>query len=179
MCDFVGGALHKHGKRLRRMTVTWDFPEQIGFPSAGDPGFWKPLESEQFWASLSPCDDGLMLLALTEELIGSSRIAILSSSQCPHSCDGKRKWLDKYVPQYTRSAIFTSHKHLVASPGKLLIDDHVVNAEWFFRSGGDAMLLPRPWNPLRRFCIDTDGRFDVKIAYERIARYFGEAFEKE
>jgi hypothetical protein len=35
----------------------------------------------------------------------------------------------------------------------LLIDDSLANAEAFQAHGGQALLVPRPWNPLHR--VDT------------------------
>jgi hypothetical protein len=37
-------------------------------------------------------------------------------------------------------------KHLLAGPGRLLIDDHPGNCHDWNESGGVSILFPRPWN---------------------------------
>ena len=47
----------------------------------------------------------------------------------------------------------TIRKHFCARPDALLIDDSDHNVEAFLAHGGQAILVPRPWNPLH--CMPT------------------------
>lgn len=168
LADFVGGSLRVHGKQLHPSEVQWDFMCQVGFAGGGDPGFWEPLSNPSFWAGLEPLEDGLALFRTVEALVGHERLGILSSGLCPGSCDGKRAWIDRHLPGYGKRVVFCTMKGLVGAPGKVLVDDHDLNADQFAEAGGRSVLVPRPWNR-RRGEADHGGRFDVaKIANELI-----------
>jgi hypothetical protein len=173
LADFVGGACRLHGSTLHfsPAAVQWDFCTQIGFNGPGDPAFWKPLESVDFWAGLEPLEDGMDLFRRVEAAIGAERIGILSSGLCPGSCDGKRAWLDKYLPIYAHAAVFCSRKWLIAAPNKLLLDDHMPNADGFVAAGGLSIVIPRPWNPRGSEC--HDGRFDAPALMGEVEKAIG------
>jgi hypothetical protein len=58
---------------------------------------------------------------------------------------GKNSWIRiMFGPDIKVS--YTSEKHLLAGPGRLLIDDSPRNCERFAMFGGAALLFPRPWN---------------------------------
>lgn len=131
--------------------------------------FWAPLGRE-FWANLAPYSDGDALLIVAESLVGPERIFFLSSPCLTDGClEGKRDWVRKYHPGYERRTFFGSAKHVFAGGGAVLVDDSDRNVDDFEAAGGDAVLIPRPWNRLRN---DTDdaGRFNVSAAYARLER---------
>ena len=160
VADFVSGALAFHGKSLPMAEVTWDFPLQLGFKETWCPTFWQPLGTKEFWRDLLPLDDGMELFHRVEAAVGKDRLCILSSGQSPGSPDGKREWLEKWLPGYAKTAIFAHAKHLVAAPDKVLVDDYDGNVDKFVAAGGRACLVPRPWNTKRHLSC-PQGRFQV------------------
>lgn len=167
LADFVGGACKAHGKHIPPAEVCWDFMTQIGF-TASDSAFWDPLSNVDFWANLPLLSDGLALFRLVERVVGQNGIGILSSGLCPGSCDGKRLWLDKHLPGYGKRAAFCTAKEICAAPCKTLIDDHEPNAEKFRLHGGQAVLVPRPWNS-RRSETCQSGMFDPDRLAEELS----------
>lgn len=161
IADFVGGSLRAHRKTLPHAECRWDFMTQVGFTGGGDPAFWEPLSNREFWAGLDPMSDWLELFGLAVERWGAGRVAILSSGLCPGSVDGKRDWLKRHLPGFdVKQAVFATRKGLVAGPGKVLVDDHDANVDEFIAAGGEATIVPRPWNRLTRW-TGVGGRFDV------------------
>ncbi len=53
------------------------------------------------------------------------------------------------MPNYGRRYLMGPAKHFCSGPGRVLIDDSDKNVIEFLRSGGQAILVPRPWNMLR------------------------------
>lgn len=63
------------------------------------------------------------------------------------SASGKIKWLRKFTgDQKFRDYIFTTHKHLLAKPGNVLVDDDDEKVSSFRAAGGHAILFPQRWN---------------------------------
>lgn len=146
LADFYGGACLVHGKEVP-LPAPYDPWNVWGMdPSA----FWEPLANREFWAALRPLADGMDLLrrfrAVADDL--GIKLAVCSSGLCPGSVDGKLDWLRRHAPDLAGAAVFTPHKELCAGPGKLLIDDHGPNVDWFTGHGGAAVLVPRSWNAL-------------------------------
>ena len=62
---------------------------------------------------------------------------------------GKWKWVKKNLPEYYGRTIITqAPKLLLANSNTLLFDDKDENVEEFRAAGGQAILVPRPWNKL-------------------------------
>ena len=77
---------------------------------------------------------------------GESNVFILTSPVDGPGCiEGKISWIEKYWP-FPGQYIITKHKHLLAGPDRLLIDDSVDNINSFRKGGGIGILFPRPWN---------------------------------
>lgn len=161
LCSFFDGAVRAHNKTLPMKDARWDFLTQIGFNGPDDPLFWVKLSNADFWANLAWTAEGFDLLGQVEIIFGPSRIALLSSPAPYPGCDdGKRAWIKMNTPAYVRQAFLGSAKHLMASPGHILLDDHAPNVLAFRAAGGHAIMIPRPWNDRRDEC-DDDGCFDV------------------
>lgn len=172
LCDFVGGSLKVHGKSLPPKEISWDFWEQIGL--SGEE-FWAPLCNPDFWANLEPLEDGMGLYHWLRELCDQDRIVIMSSGLCPGSVDGKREWMKKHAPDLLKNATFCTAKHVHAGPGRLLIDDHEPNVGSFRMRGGDAILIPRPWNSLAHETCSRGMFSRATIADQIIRHLFGVA----
>lgn len=161
IADFVGGSLKLHGKTIPPKEIQWNFMNQVGFNGGGDPAFWKPLESPDFWANLDVLPDGEALFRYLVKAVGVEHIGILSSGLCPGSCDGKRTWLRRHFPALEKSALFGTVKHMAAAPCKILIDDHEANVDGFRAAKGKGVLIPRPWNSLSEH-TNEDGHFNAE-----------------
>ena len=67
----------------------------------------------------------------------------------PGSWPGKVEWVHRYFRTFEKRLIITqAPKSLLAKPDTLLIDDRDKNIEEFIAAGGQAILVPRPWNEL-------------------------------
>lgn len=159
LVDFTRGAMAAHGFTLPPLDITWNFYEQVNLSAEA---FWKPL-GRDFWANLDWTAEGKLLLAnLRDAVVSDDRILIVSSPcDTEGCCDGKREWVRRELgPEWVKRLVLTQSKHLLASPTKLLIDDHGDNCSKFTRAGGHAILVPRPWNQAKPLC-EPDGTFNV------------------
>jgi hypothetical protein len=160
LVQFVAGALKLHKREdLHQRSVTWGIESQLGLTPAE---FWSPLGFD-FWVNLEPYRDGFGLLAAAANLVGDENIGLLTSPCDTAGCvDGKRAWVARYLPGYSRRLMVGSAKELFAGPTKILVDDHDANIQKFSAAGGRTVQPPRPWNSLSRCCCDVDGGFNVE-----------------
>lgn len=168
LVDFVRGTFALHERHLHLEDVTWGFPAQIGFTGVEDPTFWAPMGME-FWSSLPWTDEGPSLLSLLETLFGDRIVLMTSPCDTPGAVEGKVEWIRKNLPNYRRRFFVGPPKHLAAGPGKILIDDYEGNADSFVAEGGQAVLVPRPWNRRRNQTIRGD--FDPILVAAEAAQY--------
>jgi hypothetical protein len=159
LADFVGGAMRRHGIELPRKDVRWGLPKQMGFESDNDPKFWNPLGYD-FWARLDKTVECDAIIRFVEAEYGDRVVILTSPCSTPGCVEGKLDWVSHHLPNYRRRVFLGSAKHLLAGPGKMLIDDHDANCDAFWKEGGTAYLFPRPWNKARVLCRD-DGSFDI------------------
>lgn len=107
--------------------------------------FWKKIHSAgaDFWAKLPPLHEGVQLW---NELQGRCQTVILTSPRYePTAAAGKMMWLKRHLgvaDEGDKRFVVTSLKHLLAMPGRLLIDDTEEKVEMFRAKGGDAWLWP-------------------------------------
>lgn len=103
-----------------------------------------------FWQHLEWMHDGHDILKEVIKYFKPEQIYLLTSPM-PNveSATGKWIWVKKNLPKYYKQTIITqAPKSLLAKPDCLLIDDKDENVEEFIAAGGDAILVPRPWNKL-------------------------------
>ena len=67
----------------------------------------------------------------------------------PMSAAGKLTWIARNLPDADYA--LTGCKHLFNPTGQLLIDDRQKNVDTFREHGGDAILIPAPWNSEARW----------------------------
>ena len=163
LADFVRGALALHGRLdIPIREVTWGIEAQLNLEPAK---FWEPLGFD-FWANLAVYPDGLSLLRATEVLVGPERIAFVTSPCQTAGCvDGKRAWVERHFPDYSRRLFMGSAKELFASGEKILVDDHDKNIKAFAAAGGRFVQPPRPWNSLAPAAM-PDGSFNVPQVFK-------------
>ena len=113
----------------------------------GATGFWNSL-SRKFWATIPKSGEFDMLLKECEALVGRKEMCILSSPTLDPDCAaGKMEWIYKNLPTWLhRQFLIGPPKHFCARPDAVLIDDSDANVKAFRDYGGQAILMPRPWN---------------------------------
>jgi hypothetical protein len=109
--------------------------------------------TREMWATIPVTTEFPELLELCENLVGLTNVHFLSSPTIsPESLAGKLEWIQRNAPfQMCRQFLIGPSKHVCARPSSLLIDDRDENVEEFRQRGGQAVLLPRPWNSLHGY----------------------------
>ena len=114
-------------------------PEEFGAPIQG--------EALEFWTGLDKTPEADKIVRLVCREFGADNVAILTApSKDAGSVPGKRAWLNRHYPYLSHNVIFTAAKGFLAGPKRILIDDRDKNVQEFKKAGGDAILVPRPWN---------------------------------
>jgi 5'(3')-deoxyribonucleotidase len=148
LTNFTAGALEAHGA-----DDPWADPANLGnFDMAGMLGlsnnrFYAPLESHRFWAGLKPTRDAKEIVSVVKEFCPVENTYLLTSPTRSDGCwSGKHAWVVEWMPGYRSRLIVGKDKHLMAGPGRILIDDKDENCQRWIGAGGSAVLFPRPWN---------------------------------
>lgn len=149
LADFNGGACHLHKvKNPYDDQVNfgkYEISELVGMSRAA---FYNPL-GEDFWANLQPTPECFKIVAHLEGIFGKEKICLLTSPIITPGChEGKLRWIRKHLPDYARRTLIGASKEFAASPDAWLIDDAEKNTDKFALWGGNAFLVPRPWNSL-------------------------------
>ncbi len=116
--------------------------------------FWAPIKrmGPNFWVNLPKTPEADEIVDVVCREFGPENVCILTNpSQGVGAEDGKREWIKKYYPQFSKRIIFGEAKEFLAGPDKLLIDDRDRNIDDFVRFGGEGILIPRLWN--RRYQV--------------------------
>jgi len=120
------------------------------------PAFWDEVTNADLWRSVpkSPQCDGL--LERSGDIVGRENVYIATSpTKDPQSHADKLLWIWDNLPTWIHRQYFiTPRKWILGKPGVILFDDHLENCENFIEETGQALLVPRPWNPF--FAEDTD-----------------------
>jgi len=113
--------------------------------------FWSEL-SMTFWSTIPKSQECDWLLDLCESLVGRENLFILTASPekvGDHVASAKVTWIRTHLPSWLQEQfLIGSCKQACASPDALLIDDSDENVDAFRRAGGEAILMPKPWNSL-------------------------------
>jgi len=105
-----------------------------------------------FWELLDWKPDGKEILKTIEDFYFNEEIYLLTCPMPnPDSWTGKRLWVERNMPDYKNRLIVTpASKEIFAYHDILLIDDKDSNVLDFRAAGGEAILIARPWNTLRK-----------------------------
>ena len=130
--------------------------------------FWSQV-TRRHWATCPVSDEFDWLLRACCDLVGSKNVAFLTKP-LPSDADsdaGKREWFKRYAPAFQSRAFIGADKSFWAYPDTLLIDDCDDNCESFVKAGGQALLVPRPWNSRHledtaEVLIDFFSRYQVR-----------------
>ncbi len=111
--------------------------------------FWKSITRELF-ASSSLSREFRFMIEWAEQRVGRDHVYFLTSPTLDPDCvAGKVEWIIRYAPTWMhRQYMIGPPKQLCAKPNALLIDDADKNVTAFVAQGGNAILIPRPWNSL-------------------------------
>jgi len=109
--------------------------------------FWQAIKRD-FWATAIQSQEFEALLVMCEDTVGLKNTFILTCPTDDPECPaGKLKWIQlNCPPQLHRQYMIGEPKFLCARPDSLLVDDSDKNVNLFREKGGQAILLPRPWN---------------------------------
>lgn len=146
LCDFVGGVKALLNLPPEFKPTQWRFYKDIGLTVNE---FYAAIRAENnFWENLNICADGMYLWRHCKLLQKKTDFNLaLITSPAAHDdefCRQRVAWILHHLN--TAPWIITENKHLVAGPGKLLIDDYPENIEAWREAGGEAILMPRTWN---------------------------------
>lgn len=155
LSDFVGAAAEVHGvdrfklEALRRENG-WGMELPLSRLLGRDIGlneFWEPIHqvSYQFWTGLRPLPWMNEILDLVKHHTDDWYI-VSAPSKRSDSVSGKIDWLRKYLGGDWDRLVPTKHKHLLANPTTLLIDDREENIEKFVLAGGEGIVFPSHGN---------------------------------
>ena len=152
LADFVGGvheafnlsysyAEYPYSKGL------WDWFAEAGLT-------WDRVDSAcnaEFWANLKWIIGGRDIYNTAKKYSrqsGNSLNLLTTPMKNINSTVGKLTWIQQHLGENRRKqALITgAKKEIFAGPDTLLIDDWDRNVEEFRKAGGQAILVPRPWN---------------------------------
>jgi len=100
-----------------------------------------------FWANLPWTRYGRVFLDCLEWIYGQKNIYLLSfPSYSPAGPAGKIAWVRRELAGYANRLILATDKCSCASGDAILFDDRPRNIREFKAAGGNALLVPAPWN---------------------------------
>jgi 5'(3')-deoxyribonucleotidase len=141
LTDFVGS--------VRKAVQWWDkWPEgEYDICKASGYDIWPYTNNFKFWHQMDRTGEAVELMALLEK---HNYYVCTAPTFEPQCAAGKLAWLRDNWPHCYRKRryILTPHKHLLARPDYLLIDDSDAQCSEWTRHGGEALLFARPWNSL-------------------------------
>jgi 5'(3')-deoxyribonucleotidase len=95
-----------------------------------------------------------------EEIFGEHWFIVTRAMGSDRHCHiGKLEWVRKNIPQAIDRTIITRHKHLLAGPGRILIDDAEFNVNDWNEHGGTGILYPAHHNSLHREFMEQPDQF--------------------
>lgn len=78
--------------------------------------------------------------------LGPKVVFLTSPGHFKHAPNGKLMWLRSRLGSTFNDFVFTQHKHLLANPSSVLIDDSPDMIRRFSEAGGQTVLFPQRWN---------------------------------
>lgn len=144
LADFHSAALRAHGRA--DLSPVWPKGEwAMERPLGITPKqFWAPIDNYQFWMNhvvpYPGAADFYQNLGMFADVV-----ICTSPSESSDCVKAKLDWLREYIDPKVKYML-GSHKHLMATPSNLLVDDYDRNVDKFRASGGRAVLVPRVWN---------------------------------
>lgn len=131
---------------------TWS--GKVACSNATEASVWErvSLLPGSWWAGLKPDPAGMLLVAKLRargvEVVPISQPLLLGRNDAGYgaSCEGKRRWMDRNLPELSADLVLTAAKHKCARPDTILVDDSPAKVEAWRKAGGPAVLWYQPWN---------------------------------
>lgn len=129
---------------------------------------WQCFDAS-FWANCRPSEECHWLIEEARRRVGEKNVYILTSSNPRQCVPGKYEWAARHLPLWIQDQIIpTSAKRACAKAGAVLIDDYTPNCDAFHRAGGQAWIVPRPWNSLGNVPVRAAMSFDLVAPQPRL-----------
>ena len=150
--DFIGGVCRVFNKPYPYPEVTKDYTFWDAWPDVS----FKDVDAvctQEFWHNLEWERDGQDIFKAVLDKIRLEDIYFVTQPM-PNieSPTGKWMWVRDNFPGFLTHVIITqAPKGLLAQSSALLIDDKDENVIEFRKAGGNAILVPRPYNKLRKY----------------------------
>lgn len=156
-CEILGGSVPY------KVNLNWDGSDETDKFIPDVPAFWERVTRDNLWrtAPKSPqCDN---LIDRAADIVGREEVYLATTpTKDPQSHGDKLHWIWDNLPTWIhRQYNITPRKWTMGKPGVILFDDHLDNCVNFVEEGGEALLVPRPWNPSHS--EDTDIAIDVRL----------------
>jgi rfaE bifunctional protein nucleotidyltransferase chain/domain len=150
LVDTHGAMARLLGLDLRPETLKgrWELDRVFNLPSD-----WFAMFGPDFWESAPWTSDGRDILHVGLDHFPPESVFLCSSpTRDSSSAMGKLRWIERHLDEsWLRRYVLTPCKHLLARPNVVLIDDCDANVRQFVGLGGQAILVPRPWNSFYAF----------------------------
>lgn len=137
-----------------------DYPDGCGWDILKATNIYReaqgrpPLDAKTFWDGLNyGFWRHLPLYPFAHQFVESmetyGEVYFATSPTLSSACvAGKFDHIAEEFPRLRRRLIISADKTVLAQPGAILIDDRDRNVSKFIEAGGQAVLVPRPWNDL-------------------------------
>lgn len=164
IADFSRGALAVHGWTPNQLYVQgqqaiWAMEEALGMTKMA---FYRPM-GQTFWADLPKTPQADEVVGIVLDKFGIENVYLCSAPiRNPDCIPGKIRWIKKHFPRLLPRCVWTKHKHLLARPDSLLLDDRERNIQSFVAGGGVGFIMPAKWNRKHHdhaFAAETLGAF--------------------
>lgn len=147
-------------KRLEISIDPWPWPDGMFELPCYTQEFWEGLDYN-FWFNRKPTNYADQLVRLCETLIDIRDVWVITSiAPCTTGADmlAKKAWMMLHYRLLADRLIFVWDKSCVANKSSVLIDDYWDNIQAFRKEGGHAILIPQPYNFLKRSNVMTHVR---------------------
>lgn len=161
VCDAFGKSSELKGKISYDFWNSWDDKttrDQI-----------NAICNKDFWRNLEWHDEGKEILEILESAYGAENIELVTRPM-DHagSWNGKKLWImDNMIDYRDRLTVTTRSRSVYAASDVLLIDDWESNVNAFREAGGQAILIPRPWNLLARHKVIQHLKNELRSIQEK------------
>ena len=154
LVDFVGGLHRGLGLHYNCELYPYKAGQYDMFPSAVAAtkgrhtldSLHRLCYTAPFWANMKWDRRGREILATIEKHTDQVYLASYPMDH-PEAWAGKLWWVGENMPAYkTKLLLMTAHKHILARPDAVIIDDRDDNVDKFISAGGKGYLIPQPWN---------------------------------
>lgn len=127
--------------------------------------------SQRYWEELPFLPFGPAIIDHLVK-IKAQWLFVTSPTLCPMSLSGKLSWMQKHFGKGFRNFVITPHKHLLANPHTILVDDYGHNTKLFIQHGGTAVKVPSYGDTLFKTASDKEITFaiisSIDTAYKQV-----------